>query len=213
MVMGVHWTNTEFTSVDLDLSMIEHGNKMGWDGQYRTNEKDILFSGDITDAPTPNGATELFYVKNLNDHETIVMLNYYNHDENSGNEVPFKIVIAKQDGINKDHNCMIDPNNVICTTKSKISAKQKMIGLLITSEYECQFYFSEAYLGNTITSSSKKDYIKQARQYLIDFHANMISLKDILVLAGAKIVDNKEECDIDLSPENIEKDTILSLIT
>lgn len=210
MVMGVHWTNVGHARIDLDLSMIEHKIKLGWDSQYRTSERDILFSGDLTDAPLPNGATESYYVKKLNEHSLIILLNYYNHCEDI--EVPFEILIAKQKDIHKTQNYTVDPNSIVCIVKSKIDKKQKMLGLLITTPDECKFYFSETYIGNSITSSTK-DYVKNARQYLINFHTNMISFNDILKDSGAILVDNKEDCDIDLSPENIEKDTILSLLT
>ena len=41
---------------------------------------------------------------------------------------------------------------------------------------------------------------------------SLIELKDILEKAGAKFVKDKEKCDIDLSPETLEKDTILNLL-
>lgn len=43
-------------------------------------------------------------------------------------------------------------------------------------------------------------------------YENTISLNSILEAAGAKLVTDKTKCDIDLSPENIEKDTILDLL-
>ena len=43
---------------------------------------------------------------------------------------------------------------------------------------------------------------------------NSVGLKDVLKRAGAKIItDKEEECDIDLSPETIEKDTFINLLT
>ena len=55
-------------------------------------------------------------------------------------------------------------------------------------------------------------------EYLLDFYENTISLKDILEKSGAKIVNDKENIDdednidIDLSPEVLEKDSILNLL-
>ena len=37
-------------------------------------------------------------------------------------------------------------------------------------------------------------------------------MRDLLKKAGAKIVKDAKKCDIDLSPETIEKDTIIDLI-
>ena len=44
------------------------------------------------------------------------------------------------------------------------------------------------------------------------FFKNKISLNEVLDNAGAKLVKDVKKCDIDLSPENLEKDTILNLL-
>jgi len=38
-------------------------------------------------------------------------------------------------------------------------------------------------------------------------------LNDLLIEAGAKVIKKKEKADIDLSPENLEKSTIIQLLT
>ena len=95
--------------------------------------------------------------------------------------------------------------------KTKINQKQKILGLVVTTTNECRFYFTEAYLGNSI-SSSGKEYVEQTRKYMFDFYTNTISLNKVLVKAGAKLVEDKEKCDIDLSFETLEKDSILNIV-
>jgi len=226
MIFGVHWENIVGHRIDLDLSVISLDGKIGWDRSYRDEEKSILFSGDITDARKPKGATELFYVKKQAEKSLILLVNYFNFDAEI--EVPFKIMVAKEhiDAFTKNY--MVNPNNVLSVANSKINEKQKILGLAVTTLDECRFYFAESYLGNRITAS-ESDFVKHSRQYLFDFYENTISLNEILQKAGAKIVNTRiynEECifddghkdikesfcDIDLSPENIEKDTILNLL-
>jgi len=105
---------------------------------------------------------------------------------------------------------MVNPNNVISIAKSKINQKQKILGLLVVKTNECRFYFTETYLGMSITSSDS-EFVENSRKYLFDFYKNAITLKDVLEKAGAKMAKDKK-CDIDLSPEKLEKDTILNLI-
>lgn len=209
MIIGVHWTNVNHQGIDLDLSMQDSEKKLGWDSSYRTEERDILFSGDITRAPAPNGATELFYIKTQVVNPYIVNLNYFNYD--SSIDVPFDIIIAQEEPSRFKQNYMVDPNNVIIIAKSKINVKQKTIGLLVPTTNGSRFYFSEVGLGNSITSSNK-DYVNYAREYLFNYYNHSIELKDILEKAGAKFVKDVEKADIDLSPENLEKDTILNLM-
>lgn len=210
MVFGIHWNNVPGHRIDLDLSVISPDTgKVGWDADYRTEDGDILFSGDITDARKPNGATELFYVKRQGKNALILFVNYYNFDDEV--EVPFKIIVAKKEAKNFRKNYMVNPSYVVSVAESKINQKEKILGLLVTTLNECRFYFVETYIGKSITSSAS-DFVEHSRKYLFDFYENTISLRDILTKAGAKIVDNKDKSDINLSPEELTKDSILNLL-
>ena len=215
IVFGINWQNVGDHVVDLDLSVIspEEG-KIGWDTSYRDSGGSILFSGDITDARGENGATELFYVRRQKKQALILNVNYYNFDAEV--EVPFKIVVAQEQVSSFGKNYMVNPNNLIATTNSKINQRQKVLGLLITTLDECRFYFAEAYVGNAITSSNS-EVAEHSRKYLFGFYEGAIGLRDILGKAGAVIVAEENESmdniDIDLSPEALEKDSILSLLS
>lgn len=210
IIFGINWHNVDRHVVDLDLSLISPTEgKIGWDSTYRDEAKSILFSGDITDARGENGATELFYVKRQKKEALILHVNYYNFDEEV--EVPFKIIIAQEQVSNWEKNYMVNPNNLIAMSNSKINQKQKVLGLLVTTFDECRFYFTEIYVGNSITSSNS-DIAEHSRKYLFGFYENTIDLKDILIKAKAKIVDKEDKSDIDLSPEALEKDSILNLM-
>lgn len=209
MVVGIHWENVNRDRIDLDLSMINAEGKIGWDAGYRSEDRKILFSGDVTDAPKPEGASELFYVRRQSMDSHILFVNYYNYD--SEVEVPLKIFVAKEQVSNLSHNYMVNPNNIITIAKTKMTLKEKILGLLVTTTNECRFYFAETYLGGSITSSNSK-FVDNARKYLFHFYRNTISLNELLQMAGGKLVVDKEKCDIDLSPENLEKDKIINLI-
>lgn len=216
MIIGVHWENMKEVRVDLDLSMMNVSvGKIGWDSYYRTDDRSILFSGDVTDAPLPKGASEFFYVKKQEDSAFIIMLNYYNggynYDGEGEAECPFKIIVGSQPLTNLPHNYVIDPNKVVSVVKSKINKSQRMLGLLVTTPKECRFYFTETNIGNSITSYGN-DYIEHARKFMIDYYQNSISFNDILLKAGAVFVADEKKCDINLSPEVIEKDSILNLV-
>lgn len=209
MIVGIHWEDVESRRIDLDLSLISMDGKIGWDESYRTDARDVLFSGDMTSAPKPQGATELFYVKRQLKNPFIMNLNYYNYQESS--EVPFKIIVAKEEAKNFNQNYMVNKNNVISIAKSKINEKQMVIGLLVPTTNGTKFYFAETSIGKSITSSNN-DFVDNTRKYLLNFYNNTIELKDILEKAGAKLMKTKDKCDINLSPEDLEKDTILNLL-
>ena len=216
MILGVHWNNVGNRQIDLDLSLMSPTTgKLGWDAGYRVGSGNILYSGDITTAPKPNGATECFYVKKQYKDGFVFFVNYYNFDKDT--KVPYKIIVAKQKPKNLKENYMINPNNIVLAVQSEIDVKQKILGVLITTTGESRFYFAETSIGRSITSRDNA-FSEHSRQYLIDFYENSIELKDILERAGAEITSEKSDaereffCDIDLSPENLEKDTIINLI-
>lgn len=207
MVFGIYWDNVKGNRIDLDLAMMSNDEKIGWDGIYRNDNGNILFSGDITDAEA--GATELFYVKRQVKQAYILFVNYYNFDKEM--EVLFKIMIAKEEVKDFKQNYMVNPNNIIAVTNSVIKEKQRILGLVVITTSECRFYFAETAIGVSITSRKSK-YTEHSRKYLFDFYENTISLNDILMKSGAKIVREKEKADINLSPESLERNSILELI-
>ena len=207
MIVGIYWENVKNNVIDLDLSLISPSGKYGWDGRYRNDGRSILFSGDITNAP--NGATELFYVRRQSKDGFILFLNYYNY--NSEIKVPFKIIVAEEKAKDFGGNYMVNPNNIVSVVQSEISQKQKILGILITTTEESRFYFAETSIGMSITSSNS-EFAENSRKYLMSFYQNSIELKDIISKAGAKLVDDKDKSEIDLSPESLEKDSILDLL-
>lgn len=207
MIFGVHWNDVESHRVDLDLSLMDSETKYGWDGNYRSSTGSILFSGDLTAAPAPNGASELFYIQRQEDRSLIMCVNYFNYDEKI--EVPFKIVVANKSTRSFSRGYMIDPNNVVAVASSKMTQKQKVLGVMISTSEISRFYFAETNLGNAISSRNSK-MTEHSRKYLANYYSNAINLNEVLVRAGAILT--QEKSDIDLSPEKLDKNSILSLL-
>lgn len=208
MVFGVHWENQNGKRIDLDLALVHVAGKLGWDGSYRSNG--VLFSGDVTSAPLPKGASELFYIKRQAEGSFLLTLNYFNYDE--GTPVPAKLLVAKQAFVNMGENFMVDLNNIVASTTVTVDKKQKVLGLIVTTTRESRFYFAETNIGRSISSSSSP-YANHTRRYLSHLYQNIITLSEVLEEAGAKLVDQDEEkFDVDLLPNALEKDTIINLL-
>jgi hypothetical protein len=210
MVFGVNWKNLKGHRIDLDMSTIDaREGKIGWDSRHRDSRGSVLFSGDITDARGKRGATEAFYIQTQRKNALILFCNFYNFRE--GLDVPIQIFVAREENPNMNKNYMINPNNLVMSVASNVNQKSKILGLVVVDAQGSKFYFAESYVGASITSRSS-DFVSRSRDYLFDFYENTIMLKDILEKAGAIFVEDKDECDIDLSPEALEKDTILNLL-
>ncbi len=209
MIVGINWFNVGNFMVDLDLKMTSDGEMIGWDGNYKTKERGVMFSGDITSAGGKNGATELFKFSKQPTEPYLMTVNYYNY--NSDVPVDFKILVAKEKPTKFKENYMVNPNNVLASCKSKIDKREMVLGLILPTEDGSRFYFTETGLGNKI-SARGEDYITWAREYMVNQYNNSIELRDILEQAGAIFVDKVEDAEIDLSYENLEKDTILEML-
>lgn len=209
LIVGIHWTNTD-KRVDLDLSVIGETGKIGWDSVYRSGDKGVLFSGDVTDAPAPNGATELFYIKRGELESRILMANYYNFRK--GDAVQCKILAAQEKPDKFGNNYMVDISNIVSSANIIISKRQNVLGLIVNVKDENRVYFANVSIGDSITSFDNEQ-STQARKYLVASLVNSIDFREVLGMAGATVVNRKPDGEyINLSPEVLDKTMIVDLI-
>ena len=154
LIVGIHWFNTE-RRIDLDLSVIDQSGKIGWDAAYRTDDRSVLFSGDVTDAPRPHGASELFYFKRQTHEPKILSVNYFNFDRSD--PVDCKLLAAHESpGKKFAANYMVDVSKIVAQANVKISRRQSLLGLIVTVDGENRIYFANVSTGNSITARANK---------------------------------------------------------
>lgn len=217
LIVGVHWYNHENKSgynngrVDIDFSMIDMQGKYGWDGSYRNQERSVLFSGDVTDAPRPNGATELFYMKNGLTSGKLMYANYFNYDEKNPVDVMF-FVATEEINSRLDRNYMVNPSNIIFSQLFTTDVKQTNIGFIIGDGKETRVFVSNVSVGNSI-SVRRNEFTGKMIDFSVSTAINPIQMKDVLELAGGIVVHEKpEEGDfVNLSPEALDKGSFINL--
>ena len=80
--IGVHWINDpDESGCDLDLHAHTPTRHFGWNSDYISGDGEIIYSGDMTNAPAPKGAAESFYINNVNE-PVILTLNAFNAKSN-----------------------------------------------------------------------------------------------------------------------------------
>ena len=115
---GVFWKNS-WGSRDLDLSSIDlSGERTGWGQMSGYDNNNVVFSGDMTDAPEPKGAME-FLTSQRGSYGLNV--NIYNGDLNT----TFELVVGDTD--NKKDKWM---NNVIFREKDTLKSKGNIVGFV-----------------------------------------------------------------------------------
>jgi len=139
------------------------------------------------------------------------MCNYYNYMP--AVPVDTKIIVACDAPVDLKDNYMVDPNKIVAKADITIDRRQTVLGLVLTVEGQTRFYFGNVSIGCGI-SAVGKGYTKHAREFLTDKFASLMDFRSMLETAGAKIVESRPEKGdfVDLSPENLTKSSILSLI-
>lgn len=197
-VIGIYWRN-EWGTRDFDLSMTDiKGVHLGWNSFYTSNNKDIVYSGDMTNANPC--ATELFYIKN-NCNDAIVRVNQYTGTGSS----KFRLFVANEQidpAIMRNY--MVDQNNIKLDTMIDVDNKQITVGFIHNSK----FVLSNRVTGNS-QIASMIDYDQMYIETTIGRYDTFVDMTDILIEAGFEVV---EDCpDIDFT--DINKTTIIDLMS
>lgn len=197
LAVGIYWENG-WGARDLDLSGNNIEGKVGWNSDYSQGNGKLMYSGDITNAP--NGAVEYLYASNGLSSKTLVNVNVYYGDEQSG----YKIIIGKGDSIDKDY--MMNPGNLFVDIKTETVQKNNTVGLFLPEEENQSFVVLNFGAGGRHIST----YSELELNAFIQEWSNPFSLNELLDTLGVEMTD-KDNCTIDLSLDNLEKDTFINL--
>lgn len=205
---GVYWENSWGTG-DFDLSFTDMcGSVIAWHSDYYSDKRDVLYSGDITNAP--NGAAEVVLCKK-DCPNGIVNINRYNGDNGSkyqfffghGNDKTYKF---------KKSGYMVNPNHIKVKTNCVSDSSQQAIGLT----YNNRVYLMNLGVAGGRVSRTNTELI-DSLQRKVDTY---VDLKKILLQAGfedASKIDwtdpEYEGCEVELDLTNIKRDTLISLFS
>ena len=212
MVIGVHWYDLPKDRVDLDLKMMNKSEHYGWNASYMSSSNDIVFSGDMTSAPKPNGATEAFLISpNVANKSFILTLNDFTQCRK---EIPFQLFVSSRVNSELDKNYIIDPNTVLALFNNKFDNTQKdkvtpaiNLGYVEINKTDINIYFK-----NFVTVKgrvSSPDMVnKIVYEYSDLYSKTQITLNDLISKCGGIITDtpNIEKLEsVDINGETLYK--------
>lgn len=235
LTFAVHWLNIDNPNgsdenldgtyselVDLDLHVMNENSHFGWNAAYRDGKKEILYSGDMTSAPLPYGATEAFSLsKNCENSNYIVNLNCFTANSQP---IPYEFILAtgkirkQNSGRSKpkpSDKYIVDPNLIKFKFNMVVEQdkRQQTLGTIEFSEEHNRYYFESFAVGASQAISHQDEVTMGAKNYMLNANAVQVSFNEMLAKAGAKVVNDKNESiDIDLSPEVIDKTTFINLL-
>ncbi len=216
VIVAVHWMNKEHHRVDLDLHMNSHKYNIGWNTQFTSKNdevrlaKTIIFSGDMTTAPAPKGATEAYYVGSAVQVDEMIMVNLNNFTANGPVDFQFVIDSPEKNRIDRDY--LINSHTMNYCMKNVIQENAMFLGFLDIKDENKKFYFTSATMGNNIVSR----YDDNAAKMLSAIRTKMescLKLDTILKMAGAVFTkDDDKDWDINLDPQQVTKDVFISML-
>lgn len=201
LAVGMYWKNS-WGANDLDLSGQNLEGKIGWDSWYRGSDGKLLYSGDIVDAP--NGAVEYLYAQRGMDGPTLVKINVFSGKDDSG----YKIIIGRGDDITNEF--MLNPNNLFMEAKTQAVQKQMIIGLLLQENSRQSFVLLNLGAGAARVSASS-EVATLARVAFTQEWSNPLSFNKVVESLGAQIIKKREDADIDLSLDTLERDSFIKI--
>lgn len=220
MSVGIHWNNTETHRVDLDLHGFSKTTHFGWNGAYSKDGATVIYSGDMTNAPAPDGAAEAYWIDGQME-PVIFTVNEYH----GPTEMHFQLFFASE-RIDKngelpyrdryDHPYTMDPNALIIPPVPMYinGDRTYTIGFFHQGEFYC-------YSGNLSEGIVPTANYSQYLDAVILQQKCHMSMAGLLERAGAIILNSREDADkaidegvavIDLSPEALTATTLLDIV-
>jgi hypothetical protein len=224
-VVGVHWYDLDATDekkapgysyrgrVDLDLSGVNPSGKVGFGGGYTNGG--IYYSGDVTSAPRPTGASELLYFSDKwvkNPKDTLVYLNAFNlgHAEAELAAIDCSMVVGMYEGESTERSALVKGSDILFSVKFTLSAKSNVLGMVVNIRGETRVYPGNFAMGaaSVVKQGKVTDVLRNA---LVNKLTSKLSLSEVITICDGIVVDSPDNADVDLSIQSLDKDTILKL--
>lgn len=211
---GIHWVNSHNQRVDLDLHLNSASEHFGWNGGY-TDGVQVIYTGDQTDAPLPNGAAEAFYFKV--DRPLVMGVNEFSGPA----RCEFKFFLSgvkPSEATGYRSKYTFDPSKTLMPAipLSFMDSHHQNLGIFTPTEEGSRFFFYGGMLTEGIVPNANYgDFLKGTLHQL----TNKMTVAHLLGVVGASVVSDRSQIEpdykgkiLDLSPEALTSRTLLDLL-
>lgn len=214
--IGVQWVNPDEEDwVDLDLHCFTaDGHHFGWNSDFYGEDGQVIYSGDMTNAPAPTGAAEAFWVKNIR-VPIIFTLNEYRGPMN----MKFKLALSKETiyGPRDTRDYVMDPNQLLFTPVP-LQFNNGTSMTLGFFDRGCFYLYS----GNLSEGAVPRGDFSKYIAGIVFQQENRALVSNLLTFCGANVIRSLEEKEtlegeagvpvVDLSPEKLTASTLLDIV-
>ena len=209
LCVSIAWDNYCGEQTDIDLHLNSSTKSYGWNSSYRSDDRDVMYSGDMTDAT--HGATETFRIANTGTDTFIASVNLYSHGGDG--KVPFKVFLSNADDFKDRDDGMVDISKALTTPIDLRFDGETCRDMTIGYVNGTTFTVYGGNLGHSIVP--KRDLYADALKAIVNRCKSMMTIAEIIEMSGGTIVNElpEEETDVvDLSPENITETIIFKMV-
>lgn len=201
---GIHWFNQNGYRTDLDLHAESKRLHIGWNCDLKNNA--AAHTGDVTNAPEPNGGAEAVYFKDeFADDTVVITVDNFTGFKNITTNVFFNWFIDKE-VLDEDTILSIDSDSLYIKDFT-LESNEVMLGLIrADKDGKKEFIFYSSRLSDQIvtTYNQKLEGISSAINSTID---SRLMLEDLIAMCGGLITEDPEEADYNLNETNLTKDS------
>lgn len=199
--VGVCWFDQRGSRVDIDLHLNSATEHFGWNSRFRDGS-DILYTGDQTSAPMPDGAAEAYWF-NPEKGKFILGVNLFSGPSNT--EYKLFMTKAKPESMKKKYTYDASSALFPPIPMNFADKEQQTIGLFTNDG----FYFYGGAISSGVVPTANYEQFIDGLSHQLGCTLHMI---DLLVMGGAVLVSKIDDETINLSPEALTTTTLLDII-
>lgn len=228
LTAGVHWFDQKGQRVDIDLHLNSASQHFGWNAAY-SEGRDIIYTGDLTDAPVERGGAAEAYWFSPNKDAYILSANLYSGPDNTD----FKFFMTEQKPSGRtsgrgrsgqDGRYTFDPNNALfAPVPLKFSGENSLnIGMFANGNF---WFYGGSLTRGIVPNANYEQFIKGLTAQL----NGKMMLSYLLQAAGANVFRTHPDTweihfeteqaraeymasVISLAPEDLAVDTLINVI-